>query len=309
MKKFIAIIITLLISLCCLPFAAGCKFSEQFTLKQDEDGNSYYVFSCTGFTNKLKGEYVIPSEHDGVPVTEIAEQGLVMTGLSKLTVPASIKKIGAAAFAYNYSLTEVVFEEGIEIDEIAQGLFGYDRSLNTVNIPAGVKTIGIMSFFNCNGLEEITLPEGLTTIGEQAFTYSGLKEITVPASVCDIRTDDKTTFGIGRAAFHSCENLKTVKIEARIAEIPAGAFGACKSLETLYLPATLKKIGGAYYYNEKFVYGHAFHYNTALKDIYFRGTAAQWNAVTVENESVTEQTALYDNSAIINATMHYQTAE
>ena len=97
MKKFIAIIITLLISLCCLPFAAGCKFSEQFTLKQDEDGNSYYVFSCTGFTNKLKGEYVIPSEHEGVPVTEIAEQGLVMTGLSKLTVPASIKKIGAAA--------------------------------------------------------------------------------------------------------------------------------------------------------------------------------------------------------------------
>ena len=71
MKKFIAIIITLLISLCCLPFAAGCKFSEQFTLKQDEDGNSYYVFSCTGFTNKLKGEYVIPSEHEGVPVTEI----------------------------------------------------------------------------------------------------------------------------------------------------------------------------------------------------------------------------------------------
>ncbi len=307
MKKFTALIITLIISLCCLPFVAGCKFSEQFTLKENEDGSSYYVYSCTGFTNKIKGEFIIPSEHDGIPVTEIDEQGLIMTGITKLTVPNTIKKIGAAAFAYNYSLTEVVFEEGIEIQEIPSGCFGYDRALQKIDIPAGVETIGLMAFLYCEGLEEATLPEGLVTIGTQAFTYTALKEITIPETVHDIKTEEGTIFGIGYAAFHTCEKLTVANIyDAQITEIPSGAFGYCPALEKLYLPSTLKKIDGAYYNSkDKFEYGHAFHYNTGLKDIYFAGTAAQWNAVAVDNESVTVQNATYNNEAIKNATMHY----
>ena len=162
----------------------------------------------------------------------------------------------------------------------------------------------------CENLEEVTLPQTLETIGIQAFNYTGLKEITIPKNVKDTETEDGKIFGIGYAAFHTCEKLKVAKIEAQITEIPAGAFGYCPVLETLYLPKTLKKIDGAYYNSdEKFIYGHAFHYNTGLKDIYFAGSAAEWNAVAVENEKVTVQTAEYDNSAIKNATMHYQTAE
>lgn len=310
MKKFTALIITLLISLCCLPLVAGCKFNDSFELKEDENGKPYYVYSLTGFTNKLKGDYTIPSEHKGVPVTEIAQQGLSVTGLSKITVPKTITKIGNAAFAYNYSLTEVVFEEGIELEEIPQGLFGYDRALKKIDVPQSVKTIAAMAFMYCEGLEEVTLHEGLVTIGTQAFYYAGIKEITIPASVKDTVDGERTVFGIGYAAFHTCTSLKVAKIEAGVNEIPSGAFGYCTALEKLYLPATLKKIGGAYFNaDEKFVYGHAFHYNEALKDIYFEGSSAQWNAVAVDNESVTVQGATYDNSAIKKADMHYGNAE
>ncbi len=310
MKKFTAIIITLLMALCCLPLMAGCKFTEEFNLQKDEDGNEYYVYACNGYTSKMKGELVIPSEHDGIEVREIADQGLSMTGLSKITVPKTIKKIGLAAFAYNYSLTEIEFEEGIELDEIPQGLCGYDSALKKINIPAGVKSIGYMAFFNCDNLEEVTLPDGLETIGEQSFTYSGLKQIIIPETVVDKPDGENKIFGIGYGAFHTCEDLTAVTILAQIEEIPAGAFGYCPALETLTLPETLKKIdGAAFKSNNKLAYGHAFHNNTALKDIYFKGTQAQWKLVAVENETYTEQEATFDNSAILNATMHYETAQ
>ncbi|MDE7265626.1 MAG: leucine-rich repeat domain-containing protein [Clostridia bacterium] len=297
MKKFTVLFLALIMSLFCLPLMAGCSFSEVFELKYDEEDNPYYVFSASGWTSKLKGEYTIPSEHDGIPVTEIAEQGLIMTRITKLTVPDTVTKIGNAAFAYNYSLAEIVFEEGIELEEIPQGLCGYDRGLTSIAIPDSVKTIGALAFLYCEALESATLPNGLETIGARAFNYTALKEITIPASVTSL----------GYCAFHTCENLTTANLyDTQITEIPSGAFGYCPALEKVYLPATLKKIEGALFNEDgKFVYGHAFHYNTSLKDIYFAGTAEQWNAVTVDNEAVEVQTARYDNAAIINASLHY----
>ncbi|MDE6868075.1 MAG: leucine-rich repeat domain-containing protein [Clostridia bacterium] len=313
MKKFTVILIALIMSLFCLPLFAGCSafsFSEDFELKYDEEDNPYYVYSLSGWTNKLVGEYTIPSDHDGVPVTEIATQGLIMTRITRLTIPNTVTKIGNAAFAYNYALEEIVFEEGTEIEEIPQGFCGYDRALKSIEIPATVKTIGAMAFLYCEELESATLPEGLVTIGSRAFNYTALKEITIPASVRDVETEEGRICGIGYGAFHTCEKLTVATINAQIAEIPSGAFGYCPALEKIYLPSTLKKIHGALFDEEgKLVYGHAFHYNSSLKDIYFAGTAEQWNAVAVENEPAEVQTAKYDNSAIVNATLHYGNAQ
>ncbi|MDE6597840.1 MAG: leucine-rich repeat domain-containing protein [Clostridia bacterium] len=318
-KKFTAFIIAAVLCLACVPLFAGCSAKTVYTLKEDEAGNKYYVASFSGFPSGLKGELVIPEERDGIPVTEIATEGFAGTSITSVTIPKSVTKIGAAAFAYNYSLQKVTFDEGCVITEISQGLFGYCNSLKEISMPSTVEKIGPMAFINCTGLDsvslsenvtligaqafagctaltEITLPQKLITIGEQAFYTSGLTGIVIPDSVKDVETevldengqpklDDKgnkvmkTTYGIGMGAFHTCTDMKYAVVGKRVQTLRSGAFGYCPAMEKLYLPKSVEGIEGIYVEDGKVIYKHAFHHNGALTEVYYEGTEEEWQAL------------------------------
>lgn len=325
----------------CLPLAAGCSAQTVYTLKTDEDGGKYYEVSVSGFSASLSGELTIPAYYgegeDYAPVTSVADEGLAGTKLKKITLPETITHLGVAAFGYNYSLTEVVFSDGIALQEISQSAFCYCTGLMKISVPDSVTKIGYWAFYNCTSLENvslpdsltaisymafagctalesISLPDGLQSIGIQAFYSSGLTEIVIPDSVCDTQTpvtgedgepqtdEDgnpvvSVVYGLGYAAFHSCVALKTAVVGSGVTVLRSGVFGYCTALEEIYLPASLQEIEGPYYSDGSVYFAHPFHSDAALTDVYFAGTQQEWEELLKHTDS---ETVTYQSSSSNN---------
>lgn len=336
-KKIIAALAALMIifiALICL-FSSGCNYVVNYEYKVEyEGGEGYYVVKASGYTNRLKGELEIPSYYgEGdkyAPVREIADEAFRGAEITKLVIPATITKIGAAAFANCSHLKEVVFEEGISIDEIPQGMFGFDRSLTSITIPDTVETIGYRAFYDCERLATVNLsqnlktitmsafencyvlsgisfPEGLESIGALAFYFSGLTEVVIPDSVHDTQitvTDEdgtpqsQTLYGLGYGAFHTCRSLKKAVVGSGITQIKSGVFGYCDKLEEIYIPASVTKIEGSYKNGETFISGHAFHNCNSLKIINYAGTPSQWAQIDIEKDGYSNNGAIYNNNAL-----------
>lgn len=138
----------------------------------------------------------------------------IMSGLlAKVTFPASLRTIGALAFA-RQQLEEVTLTEGLEsIGWSAFRVYSTDEnSVVSLTIPSTVKTIDEYAFANWGSAATFTiapgsrlesiggyafqalgiqgalvLPEGLTTIGDNAFEDAeGLTALTIPSTVTSI---------------------------------------------------------------------------------------------------------------------------
>jgi len=84
-------------------------------------------------------------------------------GLTSVTFPKSLKKIGKFAFCGCANLEAVNFSEGLEI--IEEYAFYECTSLTSVTIPDGVKSIGQYAFSYCTNLTDFNLPDTLENIG------------------------------------------------------------------------------------------------------------------------------------------------
>jgi len=108
------------------------------------------------------GAFVIP---DGV--TEIWGAFQNCTGLTQVTIPHSVTRIGNAAFYGCSSLTSVTIPPSVtNIGDVA---FYGCSSLNSVTIPHSVTKIGGECFSDCVNLTKVTL---VGTISEANFGYS-----------------------------------------------------------------------------------------------------------------------------------------
>lgn len=138
---------------------------------------------------------------------------------------------------------------------IGQSAFNNCKWLTTIYLSKNLKEIEGQAFDNCTGLRSIALPESLTTIGYEAFYKTRISEVTVPASVTKLDwsafswNDDLLTATIkgapqlGSGMFQYCTNLKSVKLNDAITEIPDAMFSGCDALEKINLPSQLKRIG------------------------------------------------------------------
>ena len=81
-------------------------------------------------------------------------------------------------------------------------LNNYDR-IKTVKLPDTLKTIGWGAFDNCHKLEKINIPESVTSIGDEAFSYTKLKKIIIPGSVKKL----------GYGTFSDCDFLESVTLK------------------------------------------------------------------------------------------------
>ena len=163
-KKIIAALVAATITCACLPVLSGCSADVNYTLKTDDSGNQYYSVKCSGYTSSLKGEYEIPSEYNDLPVTEIESEAFANTSITKITIPATITKVGTMAFGYIRTLTEVVFEEGCQLEYLSVGMFYGCRGLESIEVPASVINIWHNAFTECLHLSEVTLHDGLEYI-------------------------------------------------------------------------------------------------------------------------------------------------
>ncbi|MCH5147994.1 MAG: leucine-rich repeat domain-containing protein [Clostridiales bacterium] len=335
-KKITAIfaaIIFVFLALICLT-ASGCSYTIDYDYIQYDGEEGYYVVKAGGYVSSLTGTLEIPATYgEGdkeAPVKEIAQEGFRGCAITRLIIPASITKIGIAAFANCAQLEEVEFKEGSTLKEIPQGIFGYDSSLTKVNLPYTVETIGYYAFLECKTLEtvnlpqnlkiirarafedcyalsKITFPEGLESIGHLAFYNSALTEVIIPDSVHDTQisvTDEQgepqteTLLGLGYGAFHTCRSLKKVVVGSGITVLKSGVFGYCDNLEEVYIPSSVTKIEEAYFSGGSILYGHAFHNCTSLKIINYAGTEEEWAQIQIENPSYSYSGSTFNNDAL-----------
>ena len=216
---------------------------EYFVFTELEDG-SYSVKAADQYT--ISGKIVIPSEHNGRPVTKIETsafnfcskiteivipESVVMidtvafascSSLQKITIPEGITEIPTACFAECNQLTEIVLPDGIT--KICHSAFLNCRKLERVEIGEGLKVIEDMAFQDCGSLESINIPNGTESIGMYCFKYTNLSEIRIPDSVHFISDE----------AFYGIYMLKKVYLGSGIARITEEAFDHCSNISDVY---------------------------------------------------------------------------
>lgn len=193
------------------------------------------------------------------------------TSLTEVNIPATLEAIYGNVFQGCTSLTTFNVEEGSEYFKEENGmlirlkkselLFCPTNVTGTVTIPDGVAWIGSRAFAGCDGITDVVFPETLTTIRGGAFeNCTGLTEIVIPDHVT----------GIQNYAFQGCENLTSLVLPEGLKTIDGICFQNCPSLKEITIPASVTTVSSYAFYGCK-----------ALDTIYYSGTEAQWNEITI----------------------------
>lgn len=184
------------------------------------------------------------------------------------TLPATVTKIGTAAFQANPSITTLVIPAGIT--EIGEMAFENCAGLTSVVFEGSDVVIGNSAFANCPILATVTLPSALTSISEKAFYLTAISEITLPETVTSIGayafaktniaalTIPASVTTIAEGAFSSCAKLKTVTMNDGSANLQLGSltdtmgvFEGSAAITTVVLPKNIELIGSRAFYNIK----------------------------------------------------------
>ena len=179
-----------------------------------------------------------------------------------LAVAMLLTLLPAAAFAA--PAPESDFEYGVDKDTAT--ITKYKGAGGTVEIPAtlgGYPVTGIQmqAFIECASLKSVSMPESITWIGDSAFAgCTGLEQVEISPNL--------TT--IGPNSFYSCNGLTSVVVPDKVTIIESLAFFGCLNLESITIPASVTTL------DSTFVFGC-----TNLKKIEFKGTQAQWNALSI----------------------------
>ena len=133
-------------------------------------------------------------------------------------------------FMYNDSIT---LPETVK--EIGASAFTNCSRLQKINIPEGVTSIGASAFAGCKKLKQLVLPSGLQEIPEQLCNLcEALDSVKLPAGLTVIP----------QKAFTGCSSLRSIKIPNSVTNIGNSAFSGCP-LNTVVLPTSLNVLGDA----------------------------------------------------------------
>ena len=190
---------------------------------------------------------VIPSTHNGLPVTSIGDSAF--RNCSKLrptTLPQSIIKLGDYAF-YGTMILGDSYGNQYEGNSrlVYRGNNGFDKIAATKKISTTVRFIAEGAFTNLTGsyndLSDITLPSGLLSIGRYAFQNCKFETLNIPNNV----------YSIGYGAFRDCESLTSITIPSSVTSIGNAAFDECSSIKDLRIEdgETALSLGYNYYNN------------------------------------------------------------
>lgn len=108
--------------------------------------------------------------------------------------------------------------------------------LSSIVLPKGITTIGDDAFSYNTSLTSIKIPNTVTTIGKRAFYgCTNLTSIEIPDSV---------TY-IGDYCFWNCNRLQKIKLSKKIQTINQGLLEGCSSLTEIEIPEGVESIGYA----------------------------------------------------------------
>lgn len=199
----------------------------------------------------------------------IGYQAFYGANFASITIPNTVKFIGAQAFANSSSwstskLESVVFADGGTEDLVlgtedpnhvdsyygtfVGSVFEACNSLVSVALPERLVYIGASTFEDCKNLTTVTFGENsrLKHIGSKAFAYTAIENLTIPKSVSngEVLVNEAGTkefrLGVAKNAFYAMGSLQVLSFEEGGSEplsFGNSAFEYTSKLTTLNLPA------------------------------------------------------------------------
>lgn len=190
-------------------------------------------------------------------VTEIGNDAFQnVTGVTSVTIPATVTFIGNNAFQNCSGLTRVEFASIASLFQIeyfgstsnplylgkAQFAFTNGDSTEDIAIPAGITEINRYALYGCKkNTFTLTITEGVTTIHEKAFWgCEGLTAVSIPSTVTTIEND----------AFQRCSNLTDVTLLSPSGTIiGVNVFQVCQRIKNVTF-ASVEALCGMEFYNQ-----------------------------------------------------------
>ena len=187
MKKTLSIILSLVMVLAALPFAAVDSFALssgdwEYSLNSSDEA---VITGYTGSNTTIR----IPSTLDGYTVGLIGENAFSGANIHEIYFPESIRSIGREAFKGS-KLYEIILPYGLTT--IGDSAFEDCKDLSCVSIPDTVKSLGYKAFGNCGTISQVYFGSGVHYIDDDLFMDSFVINMYVPESV----------MGIGSIFFH-----------------------------------------------------------------------------------------------------------
>ncbi len=155
-----------------------------------------------------------------------------------VVVPDSVTSVGGQAFQYCSSLRTVRLGTGIT--SIPLNCFQYDSKLERVEMGDGVASIGTYAFRDCSSLVSVSplLPAATTSLGAGAFSGCGKL-----AGEVFFATNGAAAAFAGAEAFKSCKTVSGAVIGAGVTAIPNSTFNGCSALRYVRTGDGISSIG------------------------------------------------------------------
>ena len=170
---------------------------------------------------------------DGVLLSSNVNLALQTTN-GVVTIPESVREIGAGAFSGVAGLKEIIIPGTVKV--IQRDAFSYNTEIEKVTMQYGVESIGENAFKNCTGLTEVIIPDSVTGLGAEAFREcSNLKIVQLSNNLTLL---ESWVFGL-------CGKLENINIPKKLIQIGDYAFSNCSKLNNLTIPAGVTNISSS----------------------------------------------------------------
>jgi hypothetical protein len=190
-----------------------------------------------------------------------AFKGIAVTQIS---VPSSVKEIGAECFYNCLQLLSLTFESNSILRKLCPDAFGRS-ALRQITVPSSVEVVAA-GCFSCSQLESIVFEGGsmLRVLGPHAFSLSLLSQIIIPRNV-EV---------IGDACLVDCRRLSSVVFEddSRLREIGKRAF-SYSGVSQIIIPRDVEAIGDSCFHDCRQLSLVEFEDGSHLREI---GSCAFW---------------------------------
>ena len=173
---------------------------------------------------------------------------LFRSGLTSVSIPASVTSIGANAFYGCTKLASVTFFDNGSLQEIGESAFYGCSALKSIVLPQGTEKIGTSAFASCVSLEKVILPRALNIVRERLFyECRRLRFVQMFDSISVIEANAFSYTGIEEIAFcGSAEQWESVRREENWIYGMVGSYKVCRHGDWISEGADTHKTACAY---------------------------------------------------------------